>query len=207
MSICCPKRPPANLQFLYPSLAGFNPYTPCRHESSARRTTKRLRNKPDPSFTASIPPNQLNDHIVFNPPSSAPSPYHTPSVFLPPNDPRRQLLAQSHQHANPYNQRGRGLPPIVNNHKPYEKKYHLREKEIEEIRRLRTEDPYTWSRAKLAEKYDCSPFFVGMIAPVSEEKKAEEFKKIEQVKEKWGRRRRYAREDRQKRRQMWARDQ
>ena len=69
------------------------------------------------------------------------------------------------------------------------------------------EDPYTWSRAKLAEKYDCSPFFVGMIAPVSEEKKAEEFKKIEQIKERWGRRKRYAREDRQKRRQMWARDQ
>ena len=46
-----------------------------------------------------------------------------------------------------------------------------------------------------------------MIAPVSEEKKAEEFMKIEQIKERWGRRRRYAREDRQKRRQMWARDQ
>ena len=207
MSTFFPKRPPAKLPFLHPSLAGLIPFTPHRYQSSARRTTKSLRNRPDPSFTASIPPNELNDHIVFNPPSSAPSPYHTPLVFLPADDPRRQLLAQSHQHANPYGQKGRALPPVINNnHKPYEKKYHLREKEIEEIRRLRTEDPYTWTRPKLAEKYKCSPFFVGMVAPVREEKKAEEFRKIEQIKERWGKRRRYAREERQKRRQMWARD-
>ena len=206
MPIFLPSRPPANLGFLCPSLAGLTPFTPSRTQSTARRTTKRLRNKPDPSFTSSIPSHQLTDHIVFNPPSSAPSPYHTPSVFLPLNDPRRRLLAQSHQYASPYEQPGRGLPPIIKNHQPYEKKYHLREKEIGEIRRLRTEDPYMWSRTKLAEKYGCSSQFVGMIAPVSEEKKAEELKKIEQVKEKWGRRRRYGREDRQKRRQMCGRD-
>ncbi|KAL2045535.1 hypothetical protein N7G274_001963 [Stereocaulon virgatum] len=205
MSVFLPRRPPANLPSLCPSFAGLISLTARRHESSARRTTKRLRTKPDPSFTSSIPESQINDHIVFNPPSSAPSPYHTPPVFLPPNDPRRQLLVQSHRHANPYEQTERRLPPIIKHHQPYEKKYHLREKEIEEIRRLRTEDPYTWSRAKLAVMYGCSPFFVGIIAP-NEGKRAEEFKKVEEVKENWGRRRRYAREDRAKRRKMWGRD-
>ena len=206
MFLSLPLRPTCNLTFLLPSFSTLIPYVSRRNESSARRTTKRLRTKPDPSFTSSIPPAQVNDHIVFNPPSSAPSPYHTPSAFLPANDPRRTLLAQSHQHANPYDQPGKRLPPIIPKHKPYEKKYHLREKEIEEIRRLRSEDPYKWTRAKLAEKFDCSPFFVGMVAEASSEKKAEEQRRLEEIKQKWGRRRTYAREERAKRRDLWAKD-
>ena len=89
---------------------------------------------------------------------------------------------------------------------PYEKKYHLREKEIEEIRRLRSEDPYKWSRAKLAEKFDCSPLFVGMVAEATSEKKAAEQKRLEEIQAKWGKRRRYAREDRGKRRELWGKD-
>lgn len=206
MSIFLPRRPPANLPFLFPSLAGFLPYTPCRHESSARRTTKRLRTKPDSSFTSSIPSSQVNDHIVFNPPSSAPSPFHTPPAFLPPNDPRRKLLSQSHLHANPYDQPNRRLPPMLQHHKPYEKKYHLREKEIEEIRRLRTEDPFKWTRTRLAEKFGCSQFFVGMVCPASKEKLDKHDEELERIKAKWGRRKRYAREDRGKRRAVWGRD-
>ena len=90
--------------------------------------------------------------------------------------------------------------------KPYEKKYHLGEKEIEEIRRLRTQDPYKWTRKVLAEKFGCSQFFVGMVGEASGEKKEMEREKIEAIKERWGRRRRYAREDRSKRREMWGRD-
>ncbi|KAM0795275.1 mitochondrial ribosomal protein subunit L20-domain-containing protein [Usnea florida] len=206
MSISLSSRPVSNLPFLLPSFSSLVVHVPRRNESSARRTTKRLRTKPDASFTSSIPPSQINDYIVFNPPSSVPSPYHTPPVFLPPNDPRRTLLAQSHQHANPYDQPGRHLPPIVHKHRPYEKKYHLGQKEIEEIRRLRTEDPYKWTRAKLAEKFECSQFFVGMVAEASAEKKLAEQRKLEEVRAKWGRRRTYAREDRSKRRELWGKD-
>ena len=87
-----------------------------------------------------------------------------------------------------------------------EKKYHLTPKEIEEIRRLRTEDPWLWTRKKLAEKFECSQFFVGMVAEAPVEKKEYEKVKEEGVKERWGRRRRYAREDRGKRRELWAMD-
>lgn len=176
-----------------------------RNQSTARRTTKRLRVKPDPTFTSSIAPEKFNDDIVFNPPSSAPSVYETPAVFLPPSDPRRQLLAQSHRHVNPYNGlEERPLPPPVRITQA--KKYHLVPEEIEEIRRLRTEDPFTWTRKKLAEKFDCSEFFVGMVCEASKERKEQQKQILENVKEKWGRRKRYAREDRAKRRELWARD-
>ena len=88
---------------------------------------------------------------------------------------------------------------------PYEKKYHLSEAEIGEIRRLRTEDPYTWTRVKLAEKFGCSSFFVGMI--VKSEKRAEEVEKEHaSMRKKWGIKRREAREDRERRKEAWGRD-
>lgn len=71
---------------------------------------------------------------------------------------------------------------------------------------MRTTDPYLWTRKKLAEKFDCSQFFVGIVVQASKEKKEKEKQILENVKEKWGRRRRYAREDRRKRRELWERD-
>ncbi|KAL2057783.1 hypothetical protein ABVK25_002167 [Lepraria finkii] len=186
MSIFPPRRTPANPIFLYPSFSGLVPLTARRHESSARRTTKRLRTKPDPSFTSPIPESQLNDHIVFNPPLLCPS--------------LRTIRHQSSSHPmthadnsscnhtvtqTPTSNQNADYHPWSRTTNPTRRNTICGKKEIEEIRRLRTEDPYTWSRAKLAEKYGCSPFLVGMIAP-NEGKKAEESKKAEQVKEGWG---------------------
>ncbi|KAL9613202.1 MAG: hypothetical protein Q9167_002218 [Letrouitia subvulpina] len=158
----------------------------------------------NPTFTSSIPADQLQDHVVFNPPSSAPSSYHTPVAFLPPNDPRRTLLTQSHERANPYSNSDKRLPPPVR--QPYEKKYHLKEEDIAEIRRLRREDPSTWTRIKLAKKFECSQFFIALVCEASQERKAQHREALEAVKSKWGKKRRYAREDRQKRRELWGRD-
>lgn len=204
MNVVVPRRPIVALPFLLPS--AFTPLYQAsrRHESSSRRATKKLRVKPDPSFTASISASQIRDHIVFNPPSSAPSPYQTPPAFLPHGDPRRELLSESHQNANPYNESGRRLPPSIMQ-RP-EKKYHLGEKEIEEIRRLRTEDPNTWTQNKLAQKFACSQFFIGMVSRAPKERLERASKELEKVKAKWGPRRTYAREDRQKRREFWGRD-
>ena len=205
MSLFLPRRPPANYPFLYAFISGLLPQVTRRHESSARRTTKRLRNKPNPSFRTAIPPENLNDHIVFNPPSSAPSPYHTPPAFLPAHDPRRTLLSQSHLHSNPYIDSSRHLPPLARKVQK-EKKYHLTPNDIEEIRKLRTEDPWVWTRKKLAEKFECSQFFIGIVAEAPAKKKDTERAKLDDVKERWGRRRRDAREDRAKRRELWGMD-
>ncbi|KAI4094810.1 MAG: hypothetical protein LQ348_003197 [Seirophora lacunosa] len=205
MSLAVPKRPVINLLFLYPSFAQSSVPAVRRHESSARRTTKRLRVKPDPSsFAPPVTADQLQQNVVFNPPSSSPSPYHTPAVFLPRSDPRRSLLAQAHDHANPYAQPNKRLPPPTK--KSVEKRYHLKEEEIAEIRRLRLEDPFTWSRKKLAQKFDCSDFFVAMICEASPERKKQQQRALDEIKARWGNRRRHAREDRQKRRILWGRD-
>ncbi|KAJ9156400.1 hypothetical protein NKR23_g1527, partial [Pleurostoma richardsiae] len=76
-----------------------------RHKSTANRTKRALSVPPHPSFLAHGAPveqqQQLQqDHIIFNPPSSAPSVFHTPFKFLPRSDPRRRanltaLFAQS----------------------------------------------------------------------------------------------------------------
>lgn len=200
--------PPIHLPSFSPSpifsLTKLSTRASRRHQSSSRRTTKRLRVKPDPSFTALVPPEKINDHIVFNPPSSTPSVFHTPAAFLPPSDPRRQILAQSHSFANPYGQPTRRLPPPIR--PPFEKKYHLNEDDIAEIRQLRTQDPVKWTRPKLAEKFDCSPYFVGLVCQTSQEVKDTRKRELEKVQRKWGPKKQSAREDRKKRRISWGRD-
>lgn len=77
--------------------------------------------------------------------------------------------------------------------------------EIEQIRTLRTEDPYKWTRVKLAEKFGCSQFFVGMLVKAPK-KAAEVAKEHEAARRKWGTVRREAREDRERRKVLWGRD-
>lgn len=77
------------------------------------------------------------------------------------------------------------------------------------MRRLRTEDPLTWSAKKLALKYDCSVLFVGMATEgIAKRAGKQEIQKklTEIVKSRWGQKRRVAREDRQIRREMSYRD-
>ncbi|KAL8939138.1 MAG: hypothetical protein Q9211_002874 [Gyalolechia sp. 1 TL-2023] len=205
MTLAIPKRPVTNLLFLYPPLARGTIPAVRRHESSARRTAKRLRVKPDPSFAPSDATDQLQGRVVFNPPSSSPSPYLTPAAFLPPSDPRRSLLTQAHRHANPYAQPEQRLPPPAKK-SVEEKRYHLEKEEIEEIRRLRQEDPATWTRNKLARKFDCSDFFVAMVCEASPSRKAEQQKALDEIKGRWSVRRRRAKEDRERRKALWGRD-
>lgn len=88
---------------------------------------------------------------------------------------------------------------------PYEKKYHLDDAQIEEIRKLRLGDPDKWTRVKLAEKFGCSQFFVGMVVKVPE--KAERIAAEHRgMREKWGKRRKMAREERERRKVLWGRD-
>ncbi|KAI9779904.1 MAG: hypothetical protein M1835_004608 [Candelina submexicana] len=170
----------------------------CRDESTHGRTKQRLRVKPEASFTQS---SARQDHIVFNPPSSAPSVYHTPRKFLPRND-QRQTFSSPISESPGFSKKE--LPPPVR--KPYEKKYHLTEADIAEIRRLRKKDPSLWTREKLAKKFDCSNMFIAIVCEASLEHKEKQLRILEAVKSRWGRRRREAREDRTRRRETWGRD-
>lgn len=183
------------------------PLTICRNQSSYRRTRSRLNIKPDPSFLPST--TEPHDHIIYNPPPSAPNVYHTPTIFLPKTDRRRQL----YEAANPPGAQLSAvsatppleLPPAVR--KPREKRYHLTADDMEEMRRLRKEDPVEWSASKLAKKFDTSSLFVGFVTEgIAKEKREQQKQVTEIVKSRWGVKRRIAREDRALRKEGWGRD-
>ncbi|KAF2824884.1 hypothetical protein CC86DRAFT_371373 [Ophiobolus disseminans] len=216
MSTCKP------LLRICPKQQSLLPRTQCRHESTTRRHRKLLALPQAPSYTS----DRSSPTLIFNPPSSAPNVYQTPLKFLPKDDKRRQLHAAAIQHSTTTAHRlqtspiaAPGTPLHTSSHlpprpsaalpapvrAPYEKKYHLTDKEIGEIRQLRTQDPYTWTRVKLAEKFGCSQFFVGMVVKVPARAK-EVAKEHEADRRKWGVRRREAREDREKRKEAWGRE-
>ncbi|KAJ5966004.1 hypothetical protein N7481_012718 [Penicillium waksmanii] len=197
-SITMPKRPFLTLPFLLPSLTESLSIGAVRHQSSYRRTKQRLRVKPDASFG---PSQQGRDQIIYNPPSSAPSVYHTPSKFLPVNDVRRAMRpANAATATTDVNE----LPSVYKTEP--ERKYHLTPEDVEEIRKLRLNDPMTWSRYSLAKKFECSPLFIAKVCGASPEKKAIQKQVLEAVQSRWGPKRRMAREDRKLRREAWGRD-
>jgi hypothetical protein len=169
-----------------------------RNESSYRRTKQRLNIRPESSFLLSNQsPNQ--DHIIFNPPASAPSVLHTPLKFLPKEDKRRQLLAST---AARHQAIDSALPPQV----PVKRSvphHHLAEADVLEIQRLKREEPDNWTCMKLARKFNCSTFFVSVCLSQcggdDSQRKIEMKEKLEAVQARWGPRRRKAREERAKR--------
>lgn len=197
-----------------------------RTEATSRRLRKSLRVRSDPSFTAA--PEETSDHIIFNPPSSAPNVYHTPPIFLPVSDPRRKFHIIAEQTSAPaptssgaqtdaaedalgptrrlalskLNRTSSALPPTIG--KPHERKYHLKPEDVEEIRKLRATDAKKWTVKRLAQFFNCSEFFVRLCAS-SPEAKAEEDAKIDAIKARWGRSKREAREERERRKELWGR--
>ncbi|EAS36751.3 mitochondrial 54S ribosomal protein YmL20 [Coccidioides immitis RS] len=194
-----PKRPILSLPFLLP-FCSESTVLAQRNQSTYRRLKQRLRAKPEASFGQS--PTQKYDHIVYNPPSSAPSVYRTPTKFLPPNDIRRKLRSDSDFDitSTPHS-----LPLVSKRSSP--KKNILTAKEVDEIRQLRLKDPVTWSRGNLARRFGCNTLFVAMVCEASAEKKAIQKQVLEAVKSRWGIKRTIAREDRQLRKEVLARDQ
>lgn len=186
----------------------------CRFKSTFRRQRKALRVKPDPSFAPSK--TETTDHIIFNPPSSVPNVYHTPLKFLPKSDPRRQLhslapLAAAKPPSTPSSidaaADATSTPPRMPLpvRPQHDKKYHLTQTEIDEIRRLRAEDSRKWTRAKLAEKFECSQFFVSLCCCAPEQKERHD-KELAEIKRRWGRMKTEAREERKARKTLWGRD-
>lgn len=182
-----------------------------RYAASYQRTRTRLNVKPDASFLPSR--TELHDHIIHNPPPSSPNVYHTPTIFLPLSDPRRQIvgtlrtaprsglaaITESSQMAQ-----DELSPPV---RQPYEKKYHLTAKDMDQMRELRKADPGKWSVNQLAKKFDCSSLFVSFVTEgLSKEKQEQQKQVTEVVKSRWGKKRRVAREDRAIRKERWYMD-
>ncbi|KAI0842474.1 mitochondrial ribosomal protein subunit L20-domain-containing protein [Hypoxylon sp. FL0890] len=185
---------------------------PRRHQSSTARTKRALKIAPHPSFLVSSKSTSDPDvaEVIYNPPSSAASVYHTPFKFLPRSDPRRQanlsqLVTSSSSPSNSDSDSttNSNLPPEL---KEPPRKYNVTKEQVEEMRRLRAEDPAKWSVLKLAERYDCAPYFIMMCCRSSPEHHDKHRAALEAVKARWGPIRTAAREERKKRKALLLRD-
>jgi hypothetical protein len=165
-----------------------------RSKATASRTRRSLNISPHPSFLAPDS-SQQSDHIIFNPPASVPSVYHTPFKFLPKTDPRRRanLAKIFESHFAPTTGGAAAvttdLPTLPSQHK-YNPRFDARgpitKAEVEEMRRLREEDPHKWNVAALSEKYAIPHIFVMMCCQAPKEKLEFERKKMELIRQRWG---------------------
>ncbi|KAK1247500.1 hypothetical protein MKX07_002409 [Trichoderma sp. CBMAI-0711] len=197
------------------------PLISTRGHKTTARTKRSLKMAPHDSFlpsrSAAFP---AADQIIYNPPASEASPEHTPFIFLPRNDPRRlailrlrnnnnstfsdpsQPSSSSSSSSSSAEAGGDGELPPEMRYKRRQPKYNLTKEHIDEMRRLRAEDPLTWSVQRLARKFECSTVFVQMAAPAPEEHLRWLRAKMERKKERWGPIRTAAREDRKRRAEM-----
>jgi hypothetical protein len=193
-----------------------------RQKSTSARTRRALNIAPHPSFlTSTTNPNATaaaaaaanarptTNEIIFNPPSSAASVFHTPFKFLPKNDPRRRanhassLFSPTAPNQSPSASTATdedfpsiGKPPVL---KP---RHHLTKADIEEMRRLRAEDPVANSVVALSRRFQCTTLFVLMCCQASREHREMVKEQTEKAKERGGPRRRAARDERARRNVM-----
>lgn len=188
-----------------PSTTTSTTLTTTRGHKTTARTKRSLKIAPHPSFLPDrTRPFPAADSIIYNPPSSQATPHHTPFLFLPHNDPRRDALKRIRSNgllpsptSEPF---GQLAPEVV--YKRRDPKSHITQADVDEMKRLRAEDPVTWSINALARKFDCSTILVKMAAPGSQEHTQWLADKLERRKARWGPKRTQAREDRKRREEL-----
>ncbi|KAM7191884.1 mitochondrial ribosomal protein subunit L20 domain containing protein [Naviculisporaceae sp. PSN 640] len=221
MEVQLTRRSAATCSSLLSSNSRNHLFSPCkntaavagiRQKSSAARLRRAHMISPHPSF---VQTDASADRIIFNPPSSEASVYHTPFKFLPKSDPRRRhnisefFKSQAGTQAEAAGASGSSLDaaklPVVKKWAWDEKPHHVTAEQVEEIRRLRTEDPVKNSVHKLASKYNCSALFIRMCVQAPEEHKAKVKEEEEKIKSRWGPIRSAARAERKRRLDMLLR--
>lgn len=180
-----------------------------RSKATAARTRRALNLPPHPSFLTADARLQ-QDTIIFNPPSAAPSVYHTPFKFLPKTDPRRRanLASLFEKHFSSPSAGGRAaagpdsLPVIPGGEHIVADRGPITREEVAEMRRLRSEDPHRWNVHNLSVKYDLPRGFVMACCQAPKEKIEFERRKMELIQARWGPAKKRAHEDRLRRREM-----
>ncbi|KAK3956957.1 mitochondrial ribosomal protein subunit L20-domain-containing protein [Pseudoneurospora amorphoporcata] len=179
-----------------------------RYQSTANRTKRMLNIPPHESFL-NVPVD--GDRIIFNPPASEASVYHTPFKFLPRSDPRRRAniykLFQT-QAPTPEPQAAADaastdgaehLPPVLYNPT---KSYNVTAEQVEEIRQLRAKDPKKYSVTYLSNKYNCTKVFIMMCTQAPREHQEAHKLARARIAESWGPRRAAAKLDARRRKEM-----
>lgn len=133
--------------------------------------------------------------FVYRPPPTAPTPF---STTLEPASPLLRPPSES---------KGGRLPPLLRPSAYVKEPPRVTPQQIEEIRRLRREDPTKYSRGKLAEMFNCTSHFVAQVAALRPttrklftKSRDEEHEEIRQT---WGERKSLFVDIRKKRREFW----
>ncbi|TLD30947.1 hypothetical protein PspLS_02555 [Pyricularia sp. CBS 133598] len=210
-----------------PALAALPSSTPAmqqrRTKATTNRTKRALNIPPHPSFLGGSSSDASGadagqDVVIFNPPSSEASVYHTPFKFLPKSDPRRRANMAALFEASATVKFPEGAQEAADRtiaalrmqpkHLPTvnmgTKKNKLTAKQVAEIRRLRAEDPVQNSVQRLAVKFNCSKVFIMIVTGTKEKtdhKKRME-RQLDKLKARWGPKKAKARTDRYKRTEM-----
>ncbi|KAL8288866.1 hypothetical protein RB597_000784 [Gaeumannomyces tritici] len=184
----------------------------CQQQRRTKLTSNRLKRAlnipPHPDFLID-PSRSQGDVVIFNPPASEPSVYHTPFKFLPKNDPRRRsnlanLFTSVYPSKSPHTGDAAALPvdslPAVKT--PTSRL--VTEAEVREMREKRLSDPKRWSVTVLAREYKTTKPFVMLATGTAKmtAHKREMQAELDKVKERWGPKKIKAREDRDRRREM-----
>ncbi|CAB4256039.1 similar to Saccharomyces cerevisiae YKR085C MRPL20 Mitochondrial ribosomal protein of the large subunit [Maudiozyma barnettii] len=143
--------------------------------------------------------------MYYNPaPSAATGSINSETIplsFLSKDDPRRSFIKQLR--AQDATESRYGPPVLVSKSTVEGKKYHLQPEQINEIIKLRSSDPVTNTRKKLAKQFGVSPLFISMVCSAPKSRITEMNERLNTIKSKWHKQREVAREDRKKRNQLW----
>ena len=136
-------------------------------------------------------------------PTPSPNASQALSPFAKPGTQVHEAVSTHPSGLRPSVPEGEPLPPAL---KPLQdKKYHLTASDIAEMKRLRAEDPKRWSLLRLAEKFQCSQYFVQICCP-NEDAGREHGARKADARRFWGPRKTRARDERVRRRELWGRD-
>lgn len=164
---------------------------------ATRRPEKPPPKLKDPLSAANATHYKIGPNLTFvhRPPPTAPSPY---SLTVAPASP---LLKPA-----PETNSDKSLPPRLWKD-AQSQQTQLTPEQIEEIKRLRNEDPTVWTRQKLAKKFGCKACYIPMIAPLDKSTHREVLAgrdtEHEHNRSRWGENKATARAIRQKRKSMW----
>lgn len=133
--------------------------------------------------------------FIHRPPPSAPSPL---SFTVNPSSP----LLHTAPSIPPA---GYSLPPPLK--KPTSTHPRLSEDNVNELQRLRSENPALYTRKKLANTFGCSPSFVSYVAPLKPSQQratlARRERQHDKARSRWGEKAALIREIRKKRKEFW----
>ncbi|CAI4045363.1 hypothetical protein SKDZ_11G2880 [Saccharomyces kudriavzevii ZP591] len=121
-----------------------------------------------------------------------------PRSFMAAADPRRAYEMPAH------GAEARECPNVLVSESTVNgKKYHLGPQEVEEMQRLRHENPQKYTRKFLAAKYGVSPLFVSLVSRPSGQQLQNMEGRLQEIQSRWKDKRRVAREDRKRRKLLW----